>query len=147
MKCECLIHITDLLDYLQNNLLIANFCGFNILKPLPSYWTFDRFIKKLDNKLLQKLMQNQVLKLVDLGIINTSFIALDSTPVAANTSANNPKSFKKNKFSKNYQPMSDKECGLGVHTASNQINERNYEFYWGYKNHILVDCITRLTNL
>ena len=144
MKCECFSYITDLLDYLQNDLLIAYLCGFNILKPLPSYWTFARFIKTLDNKLLQKLMQNQVLNLVDLGIIDTSFIALDSTPVAANTAANNPKSFKKNKFSKNCQPKSDKECGLGVHTASNQINERNYEFYWGYKNHILVDCITGL---
>ena len=144
MKCECFSYITDLLDYLQNNLLIAYLCGFNILKPLPSYWTFECFIKTLDNKLLQKLMQNQVLNLVDLGIIDTSFIALDSTPVAANTAANNPKSFKKNKFLKNCQPKSDKECGLGVHTASNQINERNYEFYWGYKNHILVDCITGL---
>ena len=144
MKCECFSYITDLLDYLQNNLLIAYLCEFNILKPLPSYWTFERFIKTLDNKLLQKLMQNQVLNLVDLGIIDTSFIALDSTPVAANTAANSPKSFKKNKFLKNCQPKSDKECGLGVHTASNQINERNYEFYWGYKNHILVDCITGL---
>ncbi|MGN0535448.1 MAG: transposase [Eubacterium sp.] len=35
-------------------------------------------------------------------------------------------------------------CGLGVHTASNQHNERKFEYYWGYKNHILVDCITGL---
>ena len=32
----------------------------------------------------------------------------------------------------------------GVHAASNQHNEKNYEFYWGYKNHVLVDCITGL---
>lgn len=50
----------------------------------------------------------------------------------------------KNKFSKNNQPKSDKNCGLGVHTASNQHNERKFEYYWGYKNHILVDCITGL---
>ena len=37
MKCECFSCITDLLDYLQNNLLIAHYCGFNIMKPLPSY--------------------------------------------------------------------------------------------------------------
>ena len=36
------------------------------------------------------------------------------------------------------------DCGLDVHTASNQHNERNFEYYWGYKNHILVDCITGL---
>mgnify|MGYP003183431372 CR=1 FL=1 len=31
-----------------------------------------------------------------------------------------------------------------IHTASNQTNEKKYEFYWGYKNHVLVDCISGL---
>ncbi|MBR1735865.1 MAG: transposase [Firmicutes bacterium] len=144
MKCECFSYITDLIDYLQNNLLIAHLCGFNIMKPLPSYWTFDRFIRNLDNTLLQKIINDQVLKLVNENIIDSSFIALDSTPIAANTSANNSKSFVKNKFSKDNQPKADKDCKLGVHTASNQINERKFNYYWGYKNHILVDCITGL---
>jgi hypothetical protein len=144
MKCECFSCITDLVDYLNNNLIIAHYCGFNILKSLPSYWTFDRFIRTIDNELLKKLMQSQVIKLSELGIIDTSFIALDSTPISANTKQNNPKSFAKNKFSKNNQPKSDNDCGLGVHTASNQHNERNFEYYWGYKNHVLVDCITGL---
>jgi hypothetical protein len=144
MKCEGFSQITDLLDYLNNNLLIAHYCGFDIMKPLPSYWTFDRFIRKLDNQILKNVMQSQVLKLAELGIIDTSFIGLDSTPVAANTAHNNPKSFRKDKFKKENQPRADKDCGLGVHTASNQHNEKNYEFYWGYKNHVLVDCITGL---
>lgn len=88
MKCECFSYITDLLDYLNNNLIIAHYCGFDIMKPLPSYWTFDRFIRNLDNNLLKELMQSQVLELAKLGIIDTSFIALDSTPVSANTSHN-----------------------------------------------------------
>ena len=132
------------MDYLNNNLIIAHYCGFNIMKPLPSYWTFDRFIRNLDNALLKKLMRSQVLNLSEMGIIGTSFIALDSTPISANTKQNNPKSFAKNKFAKGNQPKSDEDCGLGVHTASNQHNERNFEYYWGYKNHILVDCITGL---
>ena len=101
-------------------------------------------LKNLDNDILKDLMKSQVLKLSEMGIIDTSFIALDSTPISANTSQNNPKSFKKNKFSKDNQPKNDKDCKLGVHTASNQHNERNFEFYWGYKNHVLVDCITGL---
>lgn len=60
MKCECFSYITDLVDYLNNNLIIACYCG------------------------------------------------------------------------------------LGVRTASNQHNERNFEYYWDYKNHVLVDCITVL---
>ena len=89
-------------------------------------------------------MADLVKKLYDLGIMDTSFIGLDSTPVMANTAQNNPKSFAKNKHSKDNLPKSDRDCALGVHTASNRHGERNYEFYWGYKNHILVDCISGL---
>ena len=144
MKCECFSYITDLIDYLNNNLIIAHYCGFNIFKKLPSHSTFDRFINSVDNDTLKLIMQQQVLKLFEKGIVDTSFIALDSTPISANTSQNNPKSFKKNKFNKDNQPKADPDCKLGVHTASNQINERKFDYYWGYKNHILVDCITGL---
>lgn len=89
-------------------------------------------------------MQSQVLSLAADGIIDTSFIGLDSIPVSANTSQNNPKSFLSNKFQPDNQPKADKHCKLGVHTASNQTNEKKYEFYWGYKNHVLVDCISGL---
>ncbi len=136
--------ITDLVDYLNNNLLIAHYCGFDISAPLPSYWTFDRFLKNFDHSLLSDLMHSQVLILAGKGIIDSSFIGLDSTPVSANTSQNNPKSFASNKFMPDNQPKSDKDCRLGVHTASNRTNEKKYEFYWGYKNHVLVDCISGL---
>lgn len=144
MKCEGFSLLTDLVDYLNNNLLIAHYCGFDITSPLPSYWTFDRFLKKFDHSVLSDIMKKQVLALVESDIIDTSFIGLDSTPVFANTSQNNPKSFLKNKFSPDNHPKSDKDCKLGVHSASNQTNEKNYAFYWGYKNHILVDCISGL---
>lgn len=123
MKCEGFVFITDLLDYLNNNLLIAHYCGFDISKPLPSYWSFERFIKNIDHDILSHIMQSQVLKAFDLELLDTSFIGLDSTPISANTSQNNPKSFKKNKFAKSNHPSCDKDCALGVHTASNQHNE------------------------
>ena len=144
MKCEGFSQISDLVDFLHCNLLIAYYCGFDITKPLPSYWTFDRFIRRLDHRVLQEIMGKQVQKLYELGILDASFIGLDSTPVAASTAQNNPKSFLKNKFSKDNQPKNDPDCALGVHTASNQHNEKNFEFYWGYKNHVLVDCISGL---
>lgn len=144
MKCEGFSQISDLHDYLSNNLIIAHYCGFDITRSLPSYAKFTRFIREFDNNLLQSVMQSLSLKAFDLSLIDTSFIALDATPVKANVSNNNPKSFRKNKFSKDNHPKADKDCTLGVQTASNQHNERKYEFYWGYKNHILVDCISGL---
>jgi hypothetical protein len=89
-------------------------------------------------------MQSQVKALVSLGLIDGSFISLDSTSIEANTAKNNSKSFDKTRFDKSILPKSDKDCKLGVRTASNAYNEKNYEFYWGYKNHILVDAITGL---
>ena len=102
MKCEGFSQITDLVDYLVNNRLIAHYCGFDITKELPSYWAYDRFIRNLDNEILQDVMHSQVLRLAEPGIIDTSFIALDSTPVSANTKHNNQKSFVNNKFSKEH---------------------------------------------
>lgn len=144
MKCEGFSQITDLVDYLNNNLIIAHDCGFNIMRPLPSYWTFDRFLRSIDNTALKNIMQTLVSKLYEQGILDASFIGLDSTPVAANTSQNNPKSFQINKFCKEHQPKADPDCRLGVHSASNQHSEKNYQFFWGYKSHVLVDCISGL---
>ena len=108
MKCEGLSMISDLVDYLNNNLLIAHYCGFDISRPLPSYWTLDRFLINFDHSILSDIMKAQVLSLADKGIIDSSFIGLDSTPIEANTSQNNPKSFISNKFNPAYQLTSQK---------------------------------------
>ena len=144
MKCEGFSIISDLTDYLNNNLLIAHYCGFDISKPLHSYWTFDRFLMNFDHSTLSGIMKSQFHSIAEQGILDTSFIGLDSTPIKANTSQNNPKSFLSNKFHPENQPKADRDCKLGVHSASNQTNEKKYAFYWGYNNHVLVDCISGL---
>ena len=75
MKCEGFSQISDLHDYLTNNLIIAHYCGFDIRKSLPSYSKFTRFIREFDNQILQKIMQSEVLKGVELCLIDSSFIA------------------------------------------------------------------------
>ncbi|KDR95832.1 transposase [Peptoclostridium litorale] len=144
MKCEKQRHITQLVDFLDNNRYLAYLCGFDVFKALPSYSVFQRFIRNIDNNQIKNLMKKQVLSLNKLGFIENSFISLDATPVFANTKHNNPKSFSKNKFKKDNLPKSDRDCALGVHTASNSHNEKKYEFYWGYKNHVLVDAVSGL---
>ena len=144
MKCEGFGYITDLMDYLENNRIIAHYCGFDIMRPLPSYWTYDRFLRQLNNGELKTIMAGLVRQLYELGVVDASFIRLDSTPVMANTRQNNPKSFAADKFDPKNHPRCDADCALGVHSASNQHNERRYEFYWGYKSHVLIDCISGL---
>ena len=144
MKCQKFAMITDLKDFLDNNLKIAYLCGFDIMKPLPSYTVLQRFIKNLPKDILKQIFKNQVNTLKELGAISSEFTSFDSTPINANTKQNNPKSFSKNKFKKDNQPKSDKDCRLGVHTASNEITEKNFEYYWGYKNFVLCDAISGL---
>lgn len=144
MKCERFSEITQLQEYLFNNQIIAHTCGFDITRNLPSYWTYRRFIKNTAHKWFTAVMKSQVKTLVTLGFIDGNFVSLDSTSIEANTSKNNSKSFDKSRFDKSTPPTSDKDCKLGVRTASNAYNEKNYEFYWGYKNHILVDAISGL---
>lgn len=69
-------------------------------------------------------MKSQVLFLADKGIVDSSFLGLDSTPIAANNSQNNPKSFISNKFIPDNQTKSDTNCKLGVHATSNQTSEK-----------------------
>ena len=138
--------IFDLVDYLNNNLLPAHYCGFDISRPLPSYWTFNRFLKNFDNDLLSNIMQSQVLLLAEKGIVDNSFICLDSPPISATTSQDNPKSFVSNKFKPDNQPKTDADCKL-VHTASNPTNEKKYEFYWGVQKTLPFGLYFRASHL
>ena len=144
MKCERFAEISQLQEYLFNNQIIAYTCGFDINRKLPSYWTYRRFIKNTAHEWFAAVMKEQVKALVSLGFIDGGFVSLDSTIIEANTSKNNSKSFCKNRFDKSSQPKADKDCRLGVKTASNDFNEKRHEFFWGYKNHILLDAISGL---
>ena len=72
--------VSDLVDYLNNNLLIAHYCGFDISHPLPSYWTFDRFLINFDNDILSDIMQSQVRFLLHLMYLRLFTIIYQPTP-------------------------------------------------------------------
>ena len=79
MKCEGFVQITDLMDYLDNNRLIAHYCGFDIMKPLPSYWTYDRFLRQLNNSALKPIMAKLVRKLYELGVVDAPSLPTRAT--------------------------------------------------------------------
>ena len=100
MKCEGFSQITDLADYLDNNRLIAHYCGFNIMEPLPSYWTYDRFLKKMDNAALKEIMAAQVKKLYETGIVDALIYWPGFHARHGKHEAEQPEILCKNKFSK-----------------------------------------------
>jgi len=144
MKIERFQWITQLIEYLDNNLVIAYLCGFDPVKNLPSYSVFDRFIQSFSHELLDDLMASQVQKLSHFGIISSSFIGIDSMPIFANTKLNNPNSFHFDKKGDLKCPKSDLDCKLGAHASSNAIGKNKVYYYHGYKEHVAVDCISGL---
>lgn len=139
MKTQRLAYVSQLIDYLENNIAIALLCGFDSGR-IPDKDVFYRFLKELPPSEVDGVIASHTEKMLTLKLVDFEYLIEDSTPIFANTKQNNPKSFVKNKFAKAHQPKSDSDCRLGVHTASNDSTNKNYEFFWGYKDHILLDA-------
>lgn len=74
IRCEGSGYIADLRDYLENNKIIAHFCGYDITRPLLSYWT--TVYKKLENSIPKEIIASMVQKLFELGVVDVSFVLL-----------------------------------------------------------------------
>ncbi len=118
----------DLVRKLEENPSLAEACGFDMDKPLPSRWTFNRSIKKLAQRpeIIEILLDKAVNQLNDKlnGFGDT--VAIDSTPVRSHS---NPS--KKEK--------SDAEASFIVKEG---IPHKVWK--WGYKLHILADATWEL---
>jgi hypothetical protein len=118
----------DLVRKLEENPSFADICGFDMDKPLPSRWTFDRFIislaehLELVERLLGKAVDQLHQQLPDFG----ATVAIDSTPVRSHS---NP----------GRRLRSDSEAGFIVKEG---IPHKVWK--WGYKLHLLVDTTWEL---
>jgi len=139
MKTQRLKQVSELMDYLENNIAIALVCGFEG-GTIPGKDVFYDFLRDTPQSDFNSVMVSNTLEMAELGLVNFKNLIADSMPILANTKLNNPKSFVKNRFSKAKHPASDSNCRLGVHSASNDSNNKNYEFFWGYKDHTLIDA-------
>ena len=142
MKVEHFQWITQLLEYLSNNLIIACYCGFSPDHSLPSYSVFERFIAHFPHDSLDALMASQVRCLAVRNVISSNFVGIDSMPLFANTKLNNPNAFHKPSDSR--LPAADKDCRRGAHAASNMPKDKKVYFYFGYKEHVALDCSSGL---
>ena len=138
MKTQLFAEVSQLLDYLENNIAVALLCGFESGK-IPGKDVFYDFLRETPQSAFDSVMISNTLEMAELGLVDFENLALDSMPIFANTKLNNPKSFSKNKFDKNKLPAADSNCRLGIHTASNDSNNKDYKPFWGYKNHVLLD--------
>jgi hypothetical protein len=140
MKTQRFAQVSQLLDYLENNMAIALVCGFEAGR-IPGKDVFYDFLRLTPQTAFDSVMISNTLQMAELGLVDFKNLLVDSMPIFANTKLNNPKSFSKNRFSKDKRPAADPTCRLGVHSASNDSNNKDYEFFWGYKEHVLLDSL------
>ena len=84
MQVERIPTLTDLSEKLKTNPILRYCCGFEVLGKTPSKATLSRFLTKLSTTtLLEQEFHNLVKKAIDIGIIEGSEVAIDSTKIDA----------------------------------------------------------------
>lgn len=150
-------NLEELAQEMNDNLSVAQACGFDILKPLPSHDRYSRFLRDTPNQIFQKIRTCLVKELIKEGHVFGNYLSIDSMPIIANVKQNNPKIFVKNRFDKSNLPKADKDARLGIIVIQpdslfpiqldflKQLEQkRKIMFFWGYRNHVVTDCLSEL---
>lgn len=136
---EEIASVPRLIEYLQNHPVIAELCGFNMIQKLPDETQFYRFLKKINNSVLQNIHHSVNKILIEQDIISLDTFIIDSKPVMAATRENNLKNPKRNTTNKHKQPKRNPAATLGYYSYQEiNGNKKNLLFYWGYRTHVIV---------
>ena len=92
--------IPRLVEYLENHPVIAEMCGFTMMKKLPDESQFYRFLKHINNSELEKIHHKINKALIEQGIISMDTFILDSKPILAASKDNNFKNPHRNTTNK-----------------------------------------------
>ena len=136
--------LTDLAFELKNNPAVAAACGFSTFQHPPSLERFSRFLRTTPHPDLENLRKRLVRTLIEEKIIAGGVVALDSCAVEANVRQNNLKTSVKDRFDKTKFPRGDPDARLGVKIHFPQPFKPKIMFYWGYRNHIVIDTESEL---
>lgn len=93
---EGIVSIPRLVEYLENHPVIAEMCGFDMMKKLPDESQFYRFLKHIKNSELEEIHHNINKALIEQGIISMDTFVLDSKPLMAASKDNNFKNPNRN---------------------------------------------------
>lgn len=137
--CEEIKSVPRLVEYLQNHPVIAELCGFNMTRKLPDESLFYRFLKEINNSVLQNIHHNVNRKLIEQHIISPDTFIIDSKPVMAATKENNLKNPNRNTTNKFKIPKRNPAAALSYYSYQKTAdNKKNILFFWGYRTHVIV---------
>jgi hypothetical protein len=132
--------LTDLAFEFHNNPTICQAVGFNPYVRPPSVERFSQFIRNTPHSALQTVRSKLVQTLLQEGVVTGKHLAMDSCPILAEVRENNLKTAVANRFDKSRRPKGDPDARLGVLIHFPKPFKKEIRYFWGYRNHLVVDA-------
>lgn len=130
---------------LLENRGICTALGLSAYQPPPSLERFSAYLSDTANADLQKIRVGLVLELISLGVVQGFTIALDSCPIASWVRENNLKTnMNKRRWDKEHRCKGDPDARLGVNIHFPNPDKKRVDYFWGYRNHAIVDADAEL---
>jgi len=137
--------LTDLVQALHENPSLLEAIGLDpLFSPVPSVERFSDWLRQTDNQVLQTIRIDLLRSLFSEGAFQGRILALDSCPILSPVRENNLKTAVRDRFNKLRFPKADPTARLGVLASYPRPESRKIIFFWGYRNHIIVDTETEL---
>jgi len=135
--------LSDLVAELDERPGLSLILGLKAGKRMLPVERFFSFLRDTDNLWFQKIRESLVKKLIQLQIIKGVYLSLNACPIKARVKQNNLKTNMRYRFCKENPPKNDPESRLGVF-ATFPSGKKKVEFFWGYRNHIINDAVSKL---
>jgi hypothetical protein len=136
--------LTDLVLALHENASLLEALGLDPLGHIPSVERFSDWLHSTDNHALQAIRIQLARCLVEEHVCTGRILALDSCPIQSPVKENNLKTAVRDRFNKMRFPKADPTARLGVLASYARADSRKVIYFWGYRNHIVVDTETEL---
>lgn len=132
--------LTDLAFELRNNPRICQAVGLDLYKDPPSIERFSQFLRETPPETLQDIRIQLVKTLLGEKLITGKHLVMDSCPLLAKVRENNLKTSASKRFDKSRVVKGDPDARLGVLADFSSPSSKKIRYFWGYRNHILVDA-------
>jgi hypothetical protein len=136
--------LSDLNYSLRENPSLCEAVGLDPFVSPPSIERFSRWLRSTPNETLQSVRFALVRKLVEDGAVRGGIVAFDSTAVLSPVRENNLKTTVADRFNKHRYPKTDPEARLGVYRCYMASKTQKIRYFWGYRNHAIVDFESEL---
>jgi transposase len=139
-----LTSLSDLVQALRENPALLEAIGLDPLGDIPSLERFSDWLRSTPNESLQEIRIQLLQALFAERAFTGRILALDSCPIPSPVRENNLKTAVRDRFNKLRLPKGDRTARLGVLTSFARGDCRKVVYFWGYRNHVVVDTETEL---